>query len=176
MAVGLNGRMQDDTGRRVLLQRQLNIMWRFAEEFVLGEIDEGLALWEPSANVCTVHAREDGWVADWPDEDNLPLPEATIAWLLWHIEWWWSDTIGRVNGGPSIAPADHRWTGGATGIAAAKQQWDELLATADLDTPVDWLMPDPQPLWFVASWVNVELTKNLSEINQVKMRRANLDS
>lgn len=137
MAVGLNGRMQDDTGRRALLQRQLNIMWRFAEEFVLGEIDEGLTLWEPSANVCTVHAREDGWVADWPDEDNLPLPEATIAWLLWHIEWWWGDTISRVNGGPSIAPEDHHWTGGTTGIAAAKEQWDELLATADLDTEVD---------------------------------------
>ncbi len=37
-------------------------------------------------------------------------------------------------------------------------------------------MAGPVPLWFIASRVNVELTKNLTEINQVKMRRANLDS
>ncbi|MFK5691394.1 DinB family protein [Ornithinimicrobium sp. LYQ92] len=176
MAVGLDGGMHNDADRRLLLQRQLSIMWSFAEEFVLGEIDEELALWEPSTNVCTVHRRQDGWVADWPDEDNPPLPEVTIAWLLWHIEWWWSDTISRVTDGTPIAPEDHRWSGGTAGIATAKQQWDTLLAATDLDDPVDWLMPDPQPLWFVASWVNVELTKNLTEINQVKMRRANLHS
>jgi hypothetical protein len=28
-------------------------------------------------------------------------------------------------------------------------------------------MPRPQPGWFIAGWVNVELTKNLAEINQL---------
>lgn len=46
--------MDDSGNRRLLLQRQLDIMWRFAEEFILGQIDEDLALWESSTNVCTV--------------------------------------------------------------------------------------------------------------------------
>ena len=58
----------------------------------------------------------------------------------------------------------------------AKHAWDRLLAEADLDMLVEWHMPQPQPVWFVASWVNVELTKNLAEINQLKALRLNLES
>lgn len=159
--------MNDDDPRRVLLQRQLNIMWQFAEDFVVDQVDLGLALWETSANVCTVRHDADGWVADWPDEDHPPLPDATIAWLLWHIEWWWNDTIARITGRPGMSPSDHSWSGGTAGIVAAKQAWDRILAEADLDAVVDWHMPEPQPVWFIASWVNVELTKNLAEINQL---------
>lgn len=111
-------------------------MWRFAEEFILGQIDEDLALWESSTNVCTVRQGVEGWIADWPDEA-------------------------------------HRWSGDASGISEVKREWDQVLASTDLDVRIEWLMPEPQPLWFIASWVNVELTKNLAEINQVKGRLAN---
>ena len=160
--------------RRALLQRQLAIMWQFAADFVIDKIDEELALWEPSTNVCTVHRGPDGWSADWPDEDNGHLPDATIAWLLWHIEWWWADTVERVAGRPGVSPSDHEWSGGTAGLVTAKLAWDDVLAAADLDALVDWHMPEPQPLWFIAGWVNVELTKNLAEINQLKTLRDNV--
>lgn len=149
-------------------------MWRFAEEPVLGTVDEDLALWEPSSHVCTVRHTAKGWVADWPDEEHPPIPDVTIAWVLWHIEWWWSDTISRVQGGPQIPPEAHRWSGDTSGVVAVKQRWDDILASADLDAPIDWVMPEPQPLWFVAAWVNVEFTKNLAEINHLRMLRANV--
>ena len=76
----------DDDARRVLLQRQLDVMWRFATDFVIDQVDLELALWEPSTNVCTARQGADGWSSDWLDEDKGPLPDATIAWLLWHIE------------------------------------------------------------------------------------------
>ena len=41
--------------RRVLLQRQLDIMWRFADSYVIDRVDLDAALWEQSSNVCTVH-------------------------------------------------------------------------------------------------------------------------
>lgn len=159
--------------RRSLLQRQLGIMWRFAQEFVIDHVDEELALWEPSGHVCTVHPTAAGWVADWPDEETRPIANPTIGWLLWHIEWWWGDTIARVRGREPLAATGHRWSGGTGGIVAAKREWDDVLAGADLDAPVQWLAPEPQPLWFVASWVNVELTKNLAEINLIKTLQAN---
>lgn len=163
----------DDDARRVLLRRQLDIMWRFATDFIIDQIDLELALWEPSTHVCTVHQTGDGWSADWPDEDEGPLPDATIAWLLWHIEWWWNDISARVARQPGLSPSDHSWSGSTAGIVAAKHDWDRVLAEADLDVLVQWHMPQPQPVWFIASWVNVELTKNLAEINQLKGLRLN---
>ena len=148
-------------------------MWRFATDFIIDQIDLELALWEPSTHVCTVHQAGDGWSADWPDEDKGPLPDATIAWLLWHIEWWWTDTIAMVNGQPGVSPSAYRWSGGAGGLVAAKQAWDQIVSDADLDALVAWHMAEPQSVWFIASWVNVELTKNLAEINQLKGLRLN---
>jgi len=148
-------------------------MWRFATDFVIDQVDLELALWEPSTNVCTARQGADGWSSDWLDEDKGPLPDATIAWLLWHIEWWWNDTVALVSGQPGIEPSDHRWSGDTDGIVVAKKVWDEVLAEADLDGLVAWHLPEPQPIWFIAAWVNTELTKNLAEINQLKALRAN---
>jgi hypothetical protein len=159
--------------RRVLLQRQLDVMWRFATDFVVDQVDLELALWKPSPHVCTVHQTADGWVADWPNEEESPLPDATIAWLLWHIEWWWWDTIATVAGQPGLAPSDHRWSGGTSGLVQAKRAWDRVLAEVDLDGLVAWHLPKPQPVWFIAGWVNAELSKNLAEINQLKTLREN---
>jgi hypothetical protein len=159
--------------RRVLLQRQLNIMWRFATDYVVDRVDRELALWEPSTHVCTVHETAEGWTADWPDEDKTPVPDATIAWLLWHIEWWWGDTVALVSGEQGVEPPGHRWSGGTDGIVAAKKTWDAVLAQADLDALIAWHLPEPQPLWFIAAWVNTELTKNLAEINQLRALRSN---
>ncbi len=82
--------------------------------------------------------------------------------------------MDRVAGRPGLSPSDHEWSGGTAGLVAAKLAWDDLLSSADLDALVDWHMPEPQPLWFIAGWVNVELTKNLAEINQLKTLRVSL--
>lgn len=70
-----------------------------------------------------------------------------------------------------MAPAEHRWSGGTDLIVQLKREWDEVLATDDLGRQVQWVMPEPQPLGVIAGWVNFELAKNLSEINQLRMLR-----
>ena len=30
------------------------------------------------------------------------MPNATIAWVLWHIEWWLADAISGVRGKPAV--------------------------------------------------------------------------
>lgn len=160
--------------RRDLLVQQLGIMWGFAQEFVLDRIDEDTCLWEPSTNVCTVRRIGERWVADWPDESRNPLPEVTVAWLLWHMEWWWTQTLRSVDGLPVVPAEEHEWSGGVQGLVAAKAAWDEVLETADLEREVRGLHPEPRPLWAVAAWVSVELTKNLAELHQVLVRRANV--
>lgn len=63
--------------------------------------------------------------------------------------------------------------GSTRGIVDAKTGWDQILGSGDLDRQVTGLMPSPQSLAFVAAWVNFELTKNLSEINQLLIRYDN---
>jgi hypothetical protein len=78
-----------------------------------------------------------------------------------------------VAGQPGLAPSDHRWSGGTSGLVQAKRAWDRVLAEVDLDGLVAWHLPKPQPVWFIAGWVNAELSKNLAEINQLKTLREN---
>lgn len=163
---------QEQTGR-ILLKNQLEMEWRFAQDFVLGSIDEELAVWEPSSHVVTVHRDQQGWRADWPDEDERPIANPTIGWLLWHIEWWWSSTLSCMDGAGEVAPEDYRWSGGTDRIVELKHSWDEVLASRDLDELIRWFTPESRPFGFVASWVNFELAKNLSEINLLTMLHAN---
>lgn len=159
--------------RRKLLQQQLGIAWSFAEDVVFAAIDHDRCLWEPSSHVVTVRKGSGGWMADWPDEEHAPLPEVTIGWLLWHVEWWWNNAARAVRAEQMLRPAEHRWSGSTAGTLDCKDVWDPLLAAADLDRQVTGLMPKPQSLAFVAAWVNFELTKNLSEMNQLLVRYAN---
>lgn len=158
---------------RDLLERQLDIAWGFAVQCVIDRVPRESVLWEPSTNVVTVHESEGGWVADWPDEKSSPQPDATVGWLLWHVEWWWTDAARVCRGQTGMQAAEHRWSGSTDGLVAAKREWDEILHTHDLEAEIVGLMPTPQPFWFVAAWVNFELIKNLAEINQLLTQRAN---
>jgi hypothetical protein len=42
---------------------------------------------------------------DWPDEEHPPLPDATIGWLLRHIEFWWNNAADAAEGHPTQARA-----------------------------------------------------------------------
>lgn len=149
-------------------------MWRFAQDHVLDRLDRAACLWEPSPHVCTVRRVDGRWQADWPDESRTPLAEPTAAWLLWHLEWWWTQTLRSADDLPPRAPAEHAWSGGIDGLVSVKNAWDDVLATADLEREVVGLMPRARPLWWVAGWVNVEFTKNLAELHQVLVRRDNV--
>ena len=155
--------------REVLLS-QLDLVWGFATRYVTRDLDPALVGWEPSTNVVAARNGPNGWVADWPDEDHPPIPETTVGWLLWHIEFWWGNAIRAVRGELVQTPDQVRWSGSPDALQNLHDEWAEILKESDLQQAVVGLMPEPRPLWFVAAWVNFELTKNLSEINQLKIR------
>lgn len=161
-----------DVPRQLLLD-QLGMTWGFADRFVWPQVDLALCTWEPSKNCVTVRAQGDRWSADWPDEEGSPLPEATVGWLLWHIDWWWGNALRACRGLASGRASRHLWDGSVQTIEATKLAWEEMLRATPLDKMIEGLMPEPKPLWFVAGWVNFELTKNVSEIHQLINRRAN---
>lgn len=156
---------------------QWSLAWSFADDFIIGQIDNDLATWQPAPSSWTVHPTPGGWRADWADdeEDGIPAP-ASAGWILWHIQWWLSNTIAAVRGDAQIQPTEFIVKTGTDNLVRLHHQWEEILLSENLDQPVKRVLPEAQPLATVAAWVNAELWKNLAEIGQLKMLYAHKDA
>ena len=160
---------------------QFDLIWTFAE-LHFDALQEDDFLWRATELSWTVHRDESGvWQPDWADTEPDPIPVPTIAWLTWQITWWWSTALDDLSGAPHRMREDVTWPGtGAESIAAIRAlaaRWRDRLIKLTED---DWRTPSAFP-WtadagrtFADSvlWVNVELTKNVSEIGQLRLLRA----
>jgi hypothetical protein len=157
---------------------QFDLAWALADLHLSELVDDDF-LWQPAPLCWTVRPDAAGvWRPDWADTEPDPVPVPTIGWLTWHISWWWSVTIDHLAG---VAPRDRTdvvWPG--DGVAAVSHlrdlatQWRELLAGADLtrQSAFPWGAGAGRTVTHTALWVNVELTKNISEIGQLRLLRA----
>lgn len=59
----------------------------------MDNIEEPEALWAFSPTGLQVRKQEDGWGIDWPETESYKIGPASIAWILWHIIYWWSTAI-----------------------------------------------------------------------------------
>lgn len=156
---------------RTLLLEQLEIPWALASRYILPNLTPAHLFWEPSRNVVSVKKTPEGWRSQLPESETPPVPDTTIAWLLWHIEWWWGDAVAGVEGRTARAPADVAWSGTLSDSLAELNRlhaaWVEILSQRDLAMRCAGPWPTPQPLSTIAGWVNVELMKNVAELGMV---------
>jgi len=129
----------------------------------------------PAAEAWSVRQDEAGvWRADWSDAEPDPAPPTTVAWLLWHIGWWWSDVTGRAFGDGAVPREDAAWPGS---VAAAVERvhdcharWKAGVATASAGDLASTTLADRCwpltgfPFSHVVAWVNAELMNNSAEI------------
>jgi hypothetical protein len=124
-----------------------------------------------------VHQVGEGqWRADWPDHERYDLGPPSIAWLTWHVGFWWSMVIDHSFGGGTLARENVMWPGTASEargwIHRLQVEWRQALeqvAAADLRSSdrTRWPFVD-RPFGDVIAWVNVELAKNAAEIGYVR--------
>ncbi|GAA4080510.1 DinB family protein [Actinomadura miaoliensis] len=163
--------------RTELLLRQLDIAWALFE-YHLKDLDDAVCLWEPAPHCWTVRQDERArWVADWQVPEPDPVPAVTIAWVTWHIGYWWTTVLGHCFGDGAPDREEITWPGGAAATAAwlggLKDRWREeltRLGDADLDSTertatLPW---GEMTLADVAGWVTVELTKNVAEVGLLR--------
>lgn len=156
---------------------QFDLAWALADLHLSALVDDDF-LWEPAPLCWTVRPDASGvWRPDWADTEPDPLPVPTIGWLTWHIDWWWTVGIDHLTGASPRDRTDITWPGdGAAAVSRLRElarRWRELLAGADLDRPSSfpWGADAGRTVAHTALWVNVELTKNISEIGQLRLLR-----
>jgi len=158
------------------LARQLNTSWSLLS-LHLSTLGDDEALWRPAEVGLHVHQDDGGaWTAEWPEREDYDLGPSNIAWLTWHIGFWWSMVLDHSFGEESLQRQHIGWPGSASGawqwLQALHDNWVqsvETLSDADFDSTARtrWPMRE-RPFADVAAWVNVELMKNAAEIGYVR--------
>jgi hypothetical protein len=163
-------------GAREYLSRQFDTARALASYHLEGlTTDE--CLWRPAQAGLHVHRLpEGGWRAEWPEHEGYDLGPPSIAWVTWHMVFWWSMLFDHLEGEGTLRLEDVPWPGDADGVRAAigglAERWrgvldgltDDDLRAADRTR---WPMED-RPFGDVVAWVNVELTKNAAELGYAR--------
>ncbi|MFI6574591.1 DinB family protein [Nocardiopsis sp. NPDC050513] len=167
--------MTDD--RADVLRRQFDLTWALFEYHLDRLVPEDF-LWEPAALCWTMRDAEGGWVPDWADTEPDPVPVPTIAWLSWHIGWWWGITRDHLAGRTPRERDEVRWPGPDKSVAWLRdlgEGWSrEMSRPLDLDAaaPFPWPEGSGMTVADTVAWVNAELMKNAAEIGQLRLLRA----
>lgn len=154
---------------------QFGMAWRLADEFHLPRLTDAMCLWRPHPESWTVHRAPDGrWLPDWSDEDPLEPAPPSIAWLTWHLIWWWSDALTVLRGGQPAERREVSWPGSAASagieIRRIASEWCDAidqLSSDETQAPTSFPWPEPRPLVYTIAWVNMELMKNVAEVGEV---------
>lgn len=163
-----------------MLAGQTGIAGALFEHHAAG-LGDGEALWEPAQPAWTVRRGDDGrWAADWQVPEPDPVPATTIAWTLWHIDYWWTTVLEHCFGDGAPDRAEIRWPGSAADaidrVRALHERWDRALREAGEGALDSGERTAELPLFAgmgltlgqVAAWVPVEFTKNTAEIGAVR--------
>ena len=166
--------MSDDA--RGYLVRQFETAWKLAGIHLDGLTTEE-CLWRPAAEGLHVRQGADGaWRADWPDHEGYRLGPPSIAWLTWHVGFWWSMALDHSIGDRSLSREQVVWPGTADGvrewIGRLCAEWRAVLEQVTADDlgsaeRTRWPLRD-RPFGDVVAWVNIELTKNAAEIGYAR--------
>lgn len=159
-----------------VLKRQLEIAWALAT-YHLESLTTQECLWRPAPIGPHVFQAADGsWRADWPEQEGYALGPPSIAWITWHMAFWWSMTLNHSFGDASLTREDVVWAGSADEVRRVLVQlhdeWRIALASlgdddVQLSARTRWPMQD-RPFADVIAWLNVELMKNAAEIGYAR--------
>jgi hypothetical protein len=166
--------MTDDA--RGYLFRQFETAWALAS-YHLDKLSTEECLWRPARAGLHVWQLPDGrWRADWPDRETYDLGPPSIAWVTWHMGFWWSMVLDHSFRAGTLSREEVLWPGTADGarewIGGLQGEWRTMLEqVTDDELRSTWRTRWPfqgQPFGDVIAWANVELTKNAAELGYAR--------
>ena len=154
------------------LVQQFDTAWKLAS-YHLEDLTTDECLWRPAHRGPHVHRGADGiWDADWPEHEGYDLGPPSIAWITWHMGFWWQMVLDHAFANGTLTREDVSWPGTAdrvrqwlTGFRDDWRSHVEELTDDDLRSTSRsrWPYRD-RPFGDVVAWVNIELAKNAAEI------------
>ncbi len=129
-------------------------------------------LWRPGSRGLHVFKESGIWRADWPDSEAYNIGPASIAWLTWHIIFWWSMVIDFSFGNGTLTREDVLWPGNMIAVKERifnlRDEWRTAVAALSINELIScertrWPFKD-KPFYELAAWLNLELMKNAAEI------------
>ena len=163
---------------RDCLLGQLDTAWRLASYHLEGLTTEE-CLWRPTERGPHVRQEDGRWIVDWPPDEDYRAGPPNIAWLGWHMLFWWSTALNWNFGPATLQREGVRWPGDAEGLRRELEvlydKWSRELEALDdaalqSTSRVRWPFAG-RSLADLFAWANVELTKNAAEIGYVRFLR-----
>lgn len=132
-------------------------------------------LWRPTTEGWTVHQRDGRWFGELDEEPPDP-PTPSLGWVMWHPIWWLSVLLADTRGEPVPAADSIEWPGPTESLPTIGHLWREWMDLLDDLTPDELASADrtgfpyrdERPFVHIAGWASMELTKNLSEMCQLR--------
>ena len=159
---------------------QLDMCWQLYK-YHTENLEEAEAYWAYSFESLQVRKVNDGWIIDWPESESYEMGPMSIAWLMWHIIYWWSTALDYNVGNGSIKKEDITWPGSIENakevIESLHEKWvsklselsdGELLMKHNAKWPLD-----ERNFADTALWLNAELMKNAAEIGYARFLYGN---
>ncbi|WP_419823054.1 DinB family protein [Anoxybacterium hadale] len=152
-------------------------------DFHLHDLDNGTCLWRPGGRGLHVTENQGVWSADWPENEEYGMGASSIAWITWHILFWWSMVFDYSFGSGTLTKEAVTWPGSAQAVKGEielmEDKWRSLLTTLTDEELKDssrtkWPFEN-RPFYELAAWLNLELMKNAAEIGYCRFMRASLD-
>ncbi|MHA7630456.1 DinB family protein [Corallococcus sp. M7] len=167
---------QENSGLRSVLLTQLDTAWALTQ-YHLNGLTTRECLLRPARKGLHVEQGQDGvWRAEWPESEGYDIGPASIAWLTWHMGFWWSMVHDHSFGTGALKREDVHWPGTAEGvqvwITRLHDQW--RTSVMDLDDAelrsskrTRWPL-EGRPFADIVAWVNLELMKNAAELGYAR--------
>lgn len=164
---------ENNTAKRIrnTLNFQFQISWQLLEIHLDGLTDEEY-LWRPASKGLHIVNESGVWRPDWPESEAYDIGPASIAWLTWHITFWWTMVLDYSFGNGTLTREGVRCPGNIKetreNIIRLRNEWEAAVA----GLPDDEILSGNRTKWpftnkpfpELAAWLNLELMKNAAEI------------
>ncbi|MBB6672227.1 DinB family protein [Cohnella nanjingensis] len=158
-------------GIRSTLHFQFQISWQLLDYHLDGLRDEEY-LWRPAAKGLHISKESGVWRADWPESESYDIGPPSIAWLTWHITFWWTMVLDYSFGSGTLRREEVSCFGNIEEtrkrILQLRDKWETAVGELSDDEFLSndrtrWPFAD-KPFHELAAWLNLELMKNAAEI------------
>lgn len=150
---------------------QLDIGWQLFL-YHCTDLEDEEALWCKTSHGLQVRRQAEMWVADWPDTEAYTIGPPSIAWILWHMMYWWKGTLSASKENQILEREEVIWPGSvALAIQELKGCYDDWAAFLGAMTEQEFRSGElcrwpfeGKSMYALALWLNAELMKNVAEI------------